>query len=90
VCVNRNVEGSNPPQGANSLSFSDLLTPVGGIFCLDQFSNPANFREMSQSLFTAFPPSDTFSQHFGGEVAADFPAAFEAVSNTLRCAVNTS
>jgi len=53
-------------------------------------SDAAYFYEMSKPLFTAHPPSDTFSQHFYGEVAADFPAVLEAVNNSLRCAVNTN
>src|SRR5258708_37811518 len=53
-------------------------------------SDAAYFYEMSKPLFTAHPPSGTFSQHFYGQVAADFPAVLEAVNNSLRCAVNTN
>src|SRR5258708_913034 len=60
------------------------------ICCLNQFSDAAYFYEMSKPLFTALPPSDTFSQHFYGEVAADFPAVLEVVNNSLRRAVNTN
>jgi hypothetical protein len=45
---------------------------------------------MPKPLFTTFPSSDTVSQHFYGEVAANFPAVLEAVSNCLRRAVNTN
>jgi hypothetical protein len=44
---------------------------------------------MPKSLFAAFRLSDTFSQRYYGEVAANFPAVLEAVSNCLRDAVNT-
>jgi hypothetical protein len=64
-----------------------LATRICG---LNQFSDATYFYEMSKSLFTTLPPSDTFSQHFYGEVAADFPAVLEAVNNSLRCAVNTN
>ena len=57
---------------------------------MNQFSDAAYFREMSKPLFAAFPSCDTFSQHFSGEVAANFPAVLEAVSNCLRRAVDTN
>jgi hypothetical protein len=45
---------------------------------------------MPKPLFATFPLSDTFSQHFYGEVAAKFLAALETVSDCLRYAVNTN
>jgi hypothetical protein len=45
---------------------------------------------MPKSLFATFPSSDTFSQHFSGEIAAKFPAVLEAVSDCLCQAVDTN
>jgi len=45
---------------------------------------------MSKSLFATFPSSDTFSQHFSGEIAAKFLAVLEAVSDCLCHAVDTN
>ncbi len=44
----------------------------------------AYFRTVSKSLFAAFSSTDTFSQHFLGNVAAKFPSILEAVSQGLR------
>jgi hypothetical protein len=45
---------------------------------------------MPKSLFATFPSSDTFSQHFSGEIAAKFPAVLDAVSDCLCQAVDTN
>jgi len=56
---------------------------------VNEFSYAAYFCEMPKSLFATFPSSDTFSQHFSGEIAAKFFAVFEAVSDCLCHAVDT-
>jgi hypothetical protein len=45
---------------------------------------------MPKSLFATLPSSDTFSQHFSGEIAAKFLAVLEAVSDCLCHAVDTN
>jgi hypothetical protein len=67
-----------------------LMLSRQGICGLNQFSDPAYFCEVPKPLFTTFPSSDTVSQRFYAEVAANFPAVLEAVSNCLRSAVNTN
>ena len=57
---------------------------------MNQFSYAAYSCEMPKSLFAAFTSIDTFSQHLYSEVAAKFPAVFEAVSDGLCRAVNSN
>src|SRR6266478_5581866 len=45
---------------------------------------------MPESLFATFTSIDTFSQHLYSEVAANFPAVLEAVSDRLCRAVDTN
>src|SRR6266403_342045 len=45
---------------------------------------------MPKSLFATFSSSDTFSQHIYGEFATHLPTVLEAVSNSLRLAVDTN
>jgi hypothetical protein len=50
---------------------------------VNQFSNAAYFCEMPKSLFATFPSSDTFSQHFSGEIAA-IGYCIRAAANVTR------
>ncbi len=57
---------------------------------MNQFLHAAYFCEMPKSLFATFPSSDTFSQHFSGEIAVKFLAVLETVSDCLCHAVDTN
>src|SRR6266403_2705840 len=45
---------------------------------------------MPKSLFATFSSSDTFSQHIYGEFATHLPTVLEAVTTSLRLAVDTN
>jgi hypothetical protein len=52
----RNVGGSNPPQGANFLFFSDLLIPVRRIFTLGHFGKIVARQVRQKGRLLSLPP----------------------------------
>jgi len=57
---------------------------------VNEFSDPAYLRKVPKPLFAAFSLSDTLSQYFCGEAAADLPPIFEAVRDRLCRAVDSN